>query len=167
MGRLVQPDHRGATLETLGVSPEMTSGDEFASRISKYIPSEVLAAYLALESVLTPKAAVANAVIATNAPATSIMEKLAPHLPLSIFVLCLAFTPLYIWSFSRKGGDPWLVHAGVATLAFCIWAYAMKGSIFMQALPNGMGLYDGQLAAALLVIFSLISGLIKPGEQRP
>ncbi len=49
----------------------------------------------------------------------------------------------------------------MATLAFCVWAYAMRGSVF-QLPVAGLTLYDGTLAAAILVVFSLVSGLVKP-----
>jgi hypothetical protein len=166
MGRLVQPESRGPRPEMVGSGQGQ---DEYAARIAKYIPSEVLAAYLTLENTLAPTATTAAALAAPAVAAkANIMDVIGPHMPVGVFLLCLVFTPIYIWSFSWKSKGPWVIHALVATLAFCVWAYAMRGSLFTAVpLLGGAPLYNGQLAAAMLVVFSLISGLIRPEEKAP
>jgi hypothetical protein len=122
-------------------------GDEYASRVAKYIPSEVLAGYLTLEGLLGP---------ASRQGGSKLLEGFSSeYVAAGIFLVGLVFTPLYILAFGLRSNAPWRTHAIMATLAFCVWAYAMRGS-FLQPL------YDGSLAAAILVVFSLISGLIKP-----
>jgi hypothetical protein len=167
MGRLVQSAsrHRGG-LE--GVSRDGVDGkdDEFASRVSKYIPSEVLAAYLALENILAPTIggapAAAQTLATTAVPAVSSMSVTNP-MAFGVFIIGLVFTPIYIGVIGSRSKQPWALHAVVATIAFCVWAYAMKGSFFTtQLVGAGQTLYHGPIAAATLVIFSLISGLVKP-----
>jgi hypothetical protein len=162
MGRLVQPQARPGDSTRSGGSYEATSGsrdgDEYASRVAKYIPSEVLAGYLTLEGLLGPVQSSAETGSAPRAtsPATGIISWVQPeHIAAGIFLVGLVFTPLYILTFGLRNKVPWVTHAIMATLAFCVWAYAMKGS-FLEPF------YNGSLAAAILVVFSLISGLIKP-----
>lgn len=152
----------GAPQANGGQSTEQV--DEYASRMIKYIPSEVLAGYLTLESVVTQGST--RAVAAAGTATGNIMDQIGNHLPAGVFLLGLVFTPLYIWSFSWKTKAPWGLHAAIATLAFCIWAYAMRGIFFTTPLfGTGPVLYHPQLAAGMLVIFSLISGLIKPSDR--
>jgi hypothetical protein len=129
-------------------------GDEYASRVAKYIPGEVLAAYLTLEGLLSSAKASGSAIVKLAQP---------EYFAAGIFLVGLIFTPLYIRSFAGRTSAPWRTHAVMATLAFAVWAYAMNGSVFQ--FPVGelkAGLYEGTIAAIVLVVFSLVSGLIKP-----
>ena len=180
MGRLVEASRivevPQSRLETTGGRATMTlRGDEFADRLAKYIPAEVLGAYLALENGLDLKTAVtkvkttavstAATTEAAGANVQTVLEKFGPQLPMGVFLLGLVFTPLYIWHLGRTTKSPWATHALVATLAFAVWAYAMGGSFFMQSYGSVAALYDGKLASAALIVFTLISGLVKPPSQ--
>jgi hypothetical protein len=157
MSRLVQPQARpGDSTRSGGLEATTGSaqGDEYASRVAKYIPSEVLAGYLTLEGLLNP--------VTRKAAGGGVLDKLTnDQVAAGIFLVGLVFTPLYILIFGLRSRAPWVTHALMATLAFCVWAYAMKGSVF-QLPVAGLTLYDGTLAAAILVVFSLVSGLVKP-----
>ena len=182
MGRLVQPT-RSVTLESgPGVRAEAAypRGDEFETRVAKYIPAEVVGGYVSLDGILNPEAVMppvraaaaatesaAAAVAAPAAAATPVAAKLAALSPTLVFLFCLILAPIYVWHLGRKSGNPtWKVQAFIATFAFTIWAYATKGSVFFnnQVLYDMLGAqaYNPQLAAALLVVFSLGIAFYEP-----
>jgi hypothetical protein len=78
----------------------------------------------------------------------------------------LIFMPFYIrqMAINAGGGIPWRTHAAVATLAFFVWAYAIQGSAF--TLGSAGQLHDGTYASALVVVFTLVSGLFSPSPMR-
>ncbi len=196
MGRLVQPPQlqsvrvtgRGG-LEAAGSTVEVAvGGDSFADRVAKYIPGEVIAGYMALDRSLVPSAeayretrkslmekaargasGLSEAVGSAGPPAMSPDLKLAlrNNLPLVVLIVGLIFTPLYIRQLAKKSGDgtPWATHAVIATLAFFVWAYAIQGSAFTLG-PVGQ-LYDGTYASALVIVFTLVSGLFSPTPSTP
>jgi hypothetical protein len=189
MSRLVQPTQRvrvvtetpvvtrsGTTETRQVVETKVVAGDGFAERIAKYVPAEILAGYIAVDGYLVPNPEVVKSVrraVAGGAEPTSLVQLhppqtsealmlLTPNLPLIAFVLFLIITPAYFWQLSRKApaGTPWVSHAILATLAFVVWAYAMRGSVFtawLDALP-----YDAKIASAFMFIFSIVSGIFSP-----
>lgn len=193
MGRLVQPTRTievpaGGGLETVGgrgTRTEVVSGDQFTERLVKYIPAEVIGAYLSLENLLDLKSVVGKAKLAATEAVTQLsgpgsesvsplagpagsgdlMALYGPKMPMAAFVLGAICTPLYIWQQGRAQKAPWATHAVVATLAFVVWAYAMGSSFFLQNFGNLTALYNPQVAAAGLVAFTLVSGAVKPSEQ--
>ncbi len=194
MGRLVQPQRIEAVqvprtngLEAAGGTMDVAiGGDGFADRIAKYIPGEVIAGYMALDRSLVPSAETFNdkkrLLMERAAQGTKIMSEaigagppmMAPewhlfvhrNLPIAVLAMGLVFTPLYIrqMAINAGGGIPWRTHAAVATLAFFVWAYAIQGSAFTLG-PAGQ-LYDGTYASALVVVFTLVSGLFSPSPMR-
>jgi len=160
-------------------------GDGFMDRVAKYIPGEVLAGYMSLDRGLVPDPnAVRKAVEVAKTTATTraagggsggttgmavsqadVMTHLLPYLPAVVFVIGLVFTPLYIWQLSRNSGGraPWVTQAIVSTLAFCVWAYAIQGSLFLSGFDTP--LYHGSLAAAAVILFTLVSGIFAPAPM--
>lgn len=182
MGRLVEPQ-RSLTLESgPGARAEAAySRDEFEARVAKYIPAEVVGGYVSLDGILNPEAvmppakagaaemaaAAGAAVAAPLAKAAPVAAKLALFGPTLVFLFCLILAPLYVWHLGRKSNNPtWKVQAVIAVFAFTIWAYATKGSVFFnnEVLYSVLGgqAYNPQLAAALLVIFSLGIAFYEP-----
>ena len=191
MGRLVEAGRRERVvnrggLESAGDGDVLVGGDRYPDRVAKYIPGEVIAGYMALDRNLVPDAgafadklraltekgssfksgsslegAQAKASVMSD-PATQLaFHNLLPWLPLLIGLL---FTPLYIWQLARNSGanTPWRTHAAVATLAFLVWAYAIQGSAFIVGFGTGSGIYYGNVAAAFVVFFTLVSGIFGP-----
>lgn len=189
MSRLVQPSR--AVLVSGAVTrggppgsapPAMVSvgGDGFMDRVAKYIPGEVLAGYMSLDRGLVPDPGEVRRVVdaAKTAGATraagggggggaaasqaEVMQLLLPYLPGVVFVIGLIFTPLYIWQLSRNSGGrtPWMTQAIVSTLAFVVWAYAIQGSFFLSGFATSV--YHGSLAAAAVILFTLVSGVFAP-----
>jgi len=183
MGRLVQPARRtvggaqGGSYEASGGQAGGDGGDTYADRVAKYIPGEVIAAYLALDRNLIPskeaflekvrtigrtaETGTATALSAGGDPAL-FAQKAFAMLPLGILMVGIVFTPIYIYTVARQSGPgtPWVTHAVIATLAFLVWAYAIQGS----ALTLGQAgfPYDGSVASAAVVLFTLVSGAFSP-----
>ncbi len=113
--------------------------------------------------VINTREAVASGVsnLGTTAPVDFITAN-SGKIGALVFVLGVVCTPLYLWQQGRASQTPWATHAAVATLAFMVWAYAIGGSFFLQAMPGLSQLYNGQVAAAGLIVFTLLSGAIKP-----
>src|SRR5687767_8341792 len=114
---------------------EASSAQEYFDRVAKYVPSEVVAAYIA-----------ANGVAAAG--------KRPSALFIAIFVACLVATPLYITRFARTPKEVW-TNGAMATAAFIIWAYATGGGLFQN-----LGWYDAPTGSVILILFTLASGLI-------
>ncbi len=139
MSRLAIPNAVGPTAK--GATQ---AGDGYVDRVAKYVPGEVLAAYVAIQNILTNPDACNGTV---------------PLFWWVVFALFLGATPGYIYKLSEGGTKPWKVHATVSTVAFVVWSYALtacpKFSVFYDA-------HDEKTGAALLVLFTLFAGLIEP-----
>ena len=181
MGRLVEArrrdDVRGGLQESAPGNGGSASGDGFMDRVIKYIPSEVLAAYLGFDRMFGDAAGRLAAAPKSSVVASSLTvvtdgagqvptwhEMLNPHLPWVIFYLLLIITPFYIWQFAASSaagsrGTAWKTHAFIASIAFVVWAYAIKGSYFMVN-----DYFDPKVATLLVFIFTVISGFVQPLE---
>jgi hypothetical protein len=128
------------------------AGDGYLERMVKYVPGEILAFFMLVNAILdqamksggedAAMAGVPVPVIATGA----------------LIVACL-LTPFYCW-YVRQEGDAWGVNAVVSTVAFPFWAYLMGAVAFANH-------HDGNLAAILVMSFSVMSGLVAPRPSRP
>jgi hypothetical protein len=191
MGRLVQqakfervlvPGRNG--LETTTAQNVPMGGDSYQDRIAKYIPGEVVAAYMALDRMLVPDPTTFQAkakalstqlesvkpsgagVALFKDPAT--LLTIHNSLPLLILLVGLIFTPLYIRQLAVNEGSTssssWRYHALISTFAFAIWAYAIQGSAF--TLGHLQDSYAGVWASAMLIVFTLASGIFGPPPLR-
>lgn len=120
--------------------------DTYLERIAKYIPGEILAAYVFLLGVTAPAS-----------PAHRFW------IVLGITLFCLVLTPLYLARMA-KGGEPKALHLTIGTLAFPMWAYAIAGAQGAFII-NGIDLYDSIIASVVLVGFSLLTGLFEPVKK--
>ena len=169
MGRLVVPQRR----QNSSQGPQESSGgvrapggDNFMDRLVKYIPSEVLAAYLALDrAVGTDAMALKDKLKAQGLQETAVrwgaQQTLDYFLPHAVFAVLLVLTPICIWQYaaSESGRAPWKLHACVATAAFAVWAYAIQGSVFVIN-----ELYYAKLAGLIVVVFTILSGFFRLSE---
>ena len=180
MGRLVRGTVARGKPGLEGAGAEYAARpDNYLERIVKYIPSEIVAAYVALDGIFfetaqraAPVSSVADTAAGTVtgtgvSQAPGILEAFSSaQIGAAVFGICLLFTPIYIWSQSRQGGItiPWKLQALISTIAFVIWAYATKGMVFFRSDQLlSINLYDSRLAAAILIFFTLVSGLFQPG----
>jgi hypothetical protein len=141
MSRLFYEDeHYEFTVPANSLRMEQDAADKaktYFEKVSKLIPSEVLAGYLTLLGLI---------------PAVKPISVHGP-LYLGIFSLCLILTPCYM-NFQAEKDKPKAVHLTLSTIAFVVWAYVTSGDKIIG------WLYDPAAASGLLVIFSLVSGLI-------
>lgn len=115
----------------------------YFDRVAKYIPAEVVAAYISANGV------------ASLAPSPGTLFTL-------IFAACVICTPLYITRFTNTRKEAW-TNSVMAVLAFMVWAYATGGGLVMY-----LGWYDAPTASVILVLFTLVSGAVVPvAKQEP
>jgi len=135
-------------MQVAGAQP----GDNYLERMAKYVPAEIIAGFMLVNSILDqavraggPKAAMAGFAVTTIAQGA--------------LVLACILTPLFCW-YVREQGDAWIVNAIVSTIAFPFWAYLVGAVAFANY-------HDGNLAAILVLTFTVVSGLISPRPLKP
>ena len=143
-GGMFQPATRAA--------PAASAGDDYLTRMVKYVPAEVLGFSMLVNAILA-QAMVAGGDTATMAgfPVTGIATG-------ALLVGCI-LAPLFCW-YVRQDGDAWLVNAVVSMIAFPFWSYLMGAVAFAK-------FHDGNLAAILILTFTAISGLVAPLPDQP
>ncbi|MBU4603531.1 MAG: hypothetical protein KKH66_01380, partial [Proteobacteria bacterium] len=114
-------------------------GDNYLSRVAKYIPAEILAAYITALGLIK----------------TSDEPNLRWWLYLVFFVLCLVMTPVYFNLLAEKG-EPKKLQMVISSVAFLVWAYSLGGFF------DEIKLYHSLVASLILIAFTLISGAFFP-----
>jgi hypothetical protein len=126
--------------------------DGYLERIAKYVPAEVLAFSIFINAILDQAVKTGgNLTAMAGVPVLTIAE--------IAFFACMIATPLFVW-YVREKGDAWITNALVSFVAFPVWSYAIGNVAFSDY-------RDGNLAAILLVSFSLLSGLVAPRSPSP
>jgi hypothetical protein len=164
MGRLVRkPQAPDVDLQLAGldgilapsgiVSPAANGepGDDYIGRMVKYIPAEVIGFLMVVNAIL--EQALRSGGKAANMagiPVTSIAT--------GALLAAIVLTPLFCW-YVRQEGDAWVVNAIVSTIALPFWAYLMGAVAFADH-------HDGNLAAILVLSFTVMSGLISPRARK-
>jgi hypothetical protein len=165
MGRLVRKpqaaglDSQIAGLEgaprsgLAGMRPAIVDpGDGYLERMVKYVPAEIIAFSMLINAILEQamKSGGENAAMA-GMP--------VPVIATGALIVACALTPLFCW-YVRRDGDAWVTNAVVSTIALPFWAYLMGAVAFANH-------HDGNLAAILLMSFTVVSGLVAPRADRP
>ncbi len=123
--------------KSLGAGASRQKPDDYQTRIVKYIPAEILAAFIAIESVIN-----------STAQLTAVIHWV-------IFFALFALTPLYMWRVtSEKNKPPAKTQILVSTLSFFIWAFALGGPFL------SLNWYQPVYGAVLLPIFTLVIPII-------
>jgi hypothetical protein len=145
MSRLVEP-----TRPSRGFLRQQTSRSEYAERVAKYIPGEILSAYLAVNGIL--------AQVAQGPDPLRILVHFA------VFVFLLGLTPIYFRLIARPG-EPTKTQIVMSMLAFVVWVYNLGGP-FAAVYPTYVSapIHMPWLGAILLIIFTVVSGLVAPQE---
>lgn len=118
---------------------EIKTVQSYQDRLLKLIPTEIIAAYMALQGVVPP----AYAKWAT----------------LAIAVILVALTPLYLM---RLQGVRHTGQVVMTTLAVVVWLYTLGGPF------QYWGLYQAWIGSVLLVLWTLIVPLVvNPQEPSP
>src|SRR5580692_4942383 len=122
-------------------------GDDYLTRLVKYIPAEIIGGSMLVNAIL------AQAVAAGSGTAT--MAGLSvTTIAVGALLVGLIMTPVFCW-YVRENGDAWVTNAIVSTIAFPFWAYLMGAVAFATH-------HDGNLAVILVMSFTVMSGLIAP-----
>jgi hypothetical protein len=122
--------------------------DGYFDKVIKYIPGDIVAGWTTLLG-LTGGVGVAA----------------GSSIPAAVFVvLLIAFIALTAWWTYRQTLDfkagPARTQIIVSTIAFLVWAFAL-GRPFDVLLP---GIYNSQVAAAILIVYTLAVGRIDPRQ---
>lgn len=136
MSRLFYEKYRDAT-QPRTVSGENKKVNDYLDKVSKLIPSEILAGYLAMFGLvpLVQRGEIHNIIFWI------------------IFWLCQILTPVYLNSQAEEG-KPKRNHLIISSIAFTVWAYVTTGKTLI---PD---YYDAAIGSIILIAFSLISAIV-------
>ncbi|MFO7661707.1 MAG: hypothetical protein R6X18_03850 [Chloroflexota bacterium] len=134
-------------LETLESAEFQTQRlDGYWDRVIKNIPGDVVAGWTAILGLF----AVSPGVMPDN-NTTNLL-----------WIMWASLTVItFLWTFRQTrapGLQPAWTQIFISTFAFVVWALAL-GVPF-----NSLGFYDSRLAAAILIIFTMVVGAIEPKE---
>jgi len=160
MGRLVRVPRevasgdRSTTDSASAPDAELSTyiADGYLERIAKYVPAEMLAFSIFINAIL-------DQAVKSGGKLTAMAGVPVMTIATIAFTACMIFTPLFVW-YVRQKGEAWVINAFVSFLAFPVWSYAIGNVAFHDY-------RDGNLAAIVLVSFSLLSGLIAPRAPSP
>jgi hypothetical protein len=164
MGRLVRkPKMPDLDLQIAGLEGVLQSGiagvpmanadpgDNYLERMVKYVPAEIIAGSMLINSIL-------DQAMKSAGPSASMAGFPVSTIAVGALLLGMVLTPLFCW-YVREDGDAWLTNALVSTIAFPFWAYLMGAVAFANH-------HDGNLAAILVLTFTAVSGLVAPRARK-
>jgi hypothetical protein len=113
--------------------------DNYWSRVVKYVPGDVIAAWLGLSGLLAARTTVKIGLL------------------WALFGVLLVITPISVLRATRVTGlPPARSQAMLSTIAFAVWVFAI-GQPFSH-----YSFYDASYGGVAIILFTLISGLIDP-----
>ncbi|MXN92878.1 hypothetical protein GR160_16750 [Flavobacterium sp. Sd200] len=121
--------------------PANNNFTDYLNKVSRLIPSEVIAGYLTMFGLV-------------HAIKSSLLQSMFSWI---VFVVGLVLTPLYLNSVSDEN-KPKRNHLILSTIAFVVWAYVTTGETLSETIATGI--YDSAAASIILIIFSFISALV-------
>ena len=164
MGRLVRsPKLADLDLQIAGLEGMLQSGiagmqvttaepgDSYLERMVKYVPAEIIAFSMVINSIL-------DQAMKSGGPNATMAGIPVPVIAAIALIVACVLTPLFCW-YVRQDGDAWVVNAAVSTVALPFWAYLMGAVAFAN-------FHDGNLAAILVLSFTVISGLVTPRPEK-
>ncbi len=153
MARLVVPQSaitgRLASAKSLKNLPP----DDYRDRLIKYIPAESVALYVAVDKMVNSHYGL------STLTADSVVSTQAAIVSWAILALGIIGTPIYLYR-RRLPGQPWMLNAGVSTIAFVLWAYTLSGSVFLVH-----QWYSVFWAGLLAPIFTFVAGFFEPKPE--
>jgi hypothetical protein len=145
MSRFVQAKPRELSAKLASENRPNSAVKDYTERIAKYVPAEILAAFTAI-----------NGLFANSE------DNLEFWALLIITAGLWIITPFYFKWIKKPEDEPSLKkQQWVSFFAFIIWAYTISAGngIFGN---DGFNIYHSEVGAAIMIIFSLISGAIIP-----
>ena len=164
MGRLVRkpqvPDLDSQVAGLNGVQPGLPGtqtvkadpGDGYLERMVKYVPAEIIAFSMVINAIL-------EQAMKSGGDRAAMAGVPVPVIAAVALVVACLLTPLFCW-YVRQDGDAWITNAVVSTIALPFWAYLMGAVAFAP-------FHDGNLAAILVMSFTVVSGLVAPRPDKP
>ena len=164
MSRLVRkpqvPDLDSQVAGLNGVQPGLPStqtvkadpGDGYLERMVKYVPAEIIAFSMVINAIL-------EQAMKSGGDRAAMAGVPVPVIAAVALVVACLLTPLFCW-YVRQDGDAWITNAVVSTIALPFWAYLMGAVAFAP-------FHDGNLAAILVMSFTVVSGLVAPRPDKP
>src|SRR3974390_3293239 len=108
-GGIMQTRARPAAVVSTAIS-----GDDYLTRMVKYIPAEIIGCSMLVNAILAQ---------AMMASADASMAGISvTTIAAGALLVGLILTPLFCW-YVRKDGDAWVTNAVVSTIAYPFWAY--------------------------------------------
>jgi hypothetical protein len=127
-------------------------GDGYLERMVKYVPAEIIAFSMVINAIL-------EQAMKSGGDHAAMAGVPVPVIAAVALVVACALTPLFCW-YVRQDGDAWVTNAVVSTIALPFWAYLMGAVAFAP-------FHDGNLAAILVMSFTVVSGLVAPRADKP
>lgn len=116
--------------------------DTYFDRVVKYIPADIVGAWVAVTGLIAA---------ATDVPTATILW--------IAFISGVVLTPLWMWrQTSVSGQPPAITQIVIATIAFIVWVFALGGPFATLVFYNPL------YGSLLLVFYTLIVALIIPKE---
>jgi hypothetical protein len=135
------------------VRDDPESGDGFAARVVKYVPSEILAFYISVENIIKElKPPASDGAAATGNFIDVFIVNKGPYW---LFFLCWLGIPFYLVLQKDKNVNKCFVQSVISMVLFPVWVYSMDGLIFDRTHT-----YSAALSAILLAFVTLMSGIV-------
>jgi hypothetical protein len=126
-----------AQLQATGANAEV---DTYVDRIVKYIPSDIVAAWIALTGLIAG---------AADIPAAKTLW--------IVFAVMVAITFIWVWRQTRTASaPPSMVQALISTGSFVVWVFALGGPF------ANLSWYAPAYGSIVLILYTLISAMIIP-----
>jgi hypothetical protein len=126
--------------------------DGYLERMVKYVPAEIIAFSMVINSIL-------EQAMKSGGDHAAMAGVPVPVIAAVALVVACLLTPLFCW-YVRQDGDASVTNAVVSTIALPFWAYLMGAVAFAPY-------HDGNLAAILVMSFTVVSGLVAPRADKP
>ena len=115
---------------------EVTTSDSYLELVSKLIPGEIVAVYLAVQSLLVG---------------------LDQRVIWAVIAFLFVLTPVYLL---RLGGVTRIAQAIFSGLSFLVWVYAVAPATILGPI------YNPQIASIVLILWTLLIPLVVPKSYR-
>ncbi|QPC91317.1 hypothetical protein [Mesorhizobium sp. INR15] len=146
------------------------AGDGYLDRVAKYVPAEIVAFFIFVNSILdnATEKPVAAALAGNSADIPAAVKAAIMGVTMAgisvwtvswtVLIIALLMTPIYLKSMSDSDDKAEAPGTNIvmSMLAFPFWAYAVDALAFRPW-------HDGALASVMLATFTVISGAIRPG----
>jgi hypothetical protein len=116
--------------------------DTFFDRVMKYIPADIVGAWVALTGLVAGAAGIPTARVLWG-----------------VFAVMMAIT--FAWTLKQtamEGAPPARMQAAISTGSFAVWVFALGGPF------ASLSWYAPVYGSIVLILYTLVVGLVVPGE---